>query len=48
MVPGFCDWTTKSIWAFFGLAPAVMFVTVMWWNRVLRKKVRRPSQFKAL
>jgi uncharacterized iron-regulated membrane protein len=48
--PGFCDWTTKSIWALFGLAPAVMFVTgaLMWWNRVLRKKLRRPSQFKAL
>src|SRR5262249_37304104 len=46
--PGFCDWTTKSIWALFGLAPAVMFVSgaVMWWNRVLRKKLRRPSQFK--
>jgi uncharacterized iron-regulated membrane protein len=39
--PGFCDSTTKSIWAFFGLAPAAMFVTgaMMWWNRVVRKKV---------
>ena len=36
--PGLCDQTTKAIWAFFGLAPAAMFVTgaIMWWNRVLR------------
>jgi len=40
--PGICDQTTKFVWALFGLAPAVMFVTgaVMWWNRVLRKKIR--------
>lgn len=40
--PGVCDQTTKLAWAFFGLAPAVMFVTgvVMWWNRVVRKRVR--------
>jgi uncharacterized iron-regulated membrane protein len=40
--PGVCDQTTKFAWAFFGLAPAVMFVTgiVMWWNRVLRKRLR--------
>jgi uncharacterized iron-regulated membrane protein len=39
---GLCDWTTKSVWALLGLAPAVMFVTgaVMWWNRVLRTKIR--------
>jgi hypothetical protein len=39
--PGLCDQTMKLIWAVFGLAPAVMFVTgaVMWWNRVLRKKI---------
>jgi uncharacterized iron-regulated membrane protein len=43
--PGFCDQATKLIWAVFGLAPAVMFVsgTVMWWNRVVRKKLKRIS-----
>ena len=43
---GLCDWTTKLIWAVFGLAPAGMFVTgaVMWWNRVVRKRVRRTSR----
>ena len=43
--PGLCDQTTKLIWALAGLAPAAMFVTgtVMWWNRVLRKKFRRSS-----
>jgi uncharacterized iron-regulated membrane protein len=41
--PGLCDQSTKLAWAFFGLAPAVMFVTgaVMWWNRVVRSSVRR-------
>lgn len=36
--PGLCDQTTKAVWAIFGLAPAVMFVTgaILWWNRVLR------------
>ncbi|MGE3176219.1 MAG: PepSY-associated TM helix domain-containing protein [Vicinamibacterales bacterium] len=36
--PGFCDQATKAVWALFGLAPAVLFVTgtTMWWNRVLR------------
>jgi uncharacterized iron-regulated membrane protein len=44
--PGLCDQTTKFVWAFFGLAPAAMFVTgvVMWWNRVVRKKFKRKSQ----
>jgi uncharacterized iron-regulated membrane protein len=34
---------TKFVWAVFGLAPAVMFVTgvMMWWNRVVRKKLSR-------
>ena len=50
--PGLCDQTTKAVWAFFGLAPAAMFVTgaMMWWNRVLRprrqtlaRRSRRPS-----
>ena len=42
--PGVCDQTMKAIWAAFGMAPAVMFVTgaIMWWNRVLRP--RRPAQ----
>ncbi len=41
--PGLCDATTKLIWAVVGLAPAGMFVTgaMMWWNRVVRKKLRR-------
>jgi uncharacterized iron-regulated membrane protein len=39
---GLCDWTTKSVWALLGLAPAAMFMTgaVMWWNRVVRTKGR--------
>jgi uncharacterized iron-regulated membrane protein len=41
--PGFCDQTTKAVWAFFGLAPAVMLVTgaMMWWSRVLRRWMAR-------
>ena len=41
--PGLCDQATKFVWALFGLAPAAMFITgtVMWWNRVVRKKVQR-------
>ena len=41
--PGLCDQTMKLIWAVFGLAPAAMFVTgaVMWWNRVVRRKLRK-------
>ena len=41
--PGFCDSATKLIWALAGLAPAAMFLTgsVMWWNRVIRKKRMR-------
>jgi uncharacterized iron-regulated membrane protein len=44
--PGICDMTTKLIWAVLGLAPAAMFVTgaVMWWNRVVRKKLRQTSR----
>lgn len=36
--PGLCDQVTKAVWATFGLAPAVLFVTgtTMWWHRVLR------------
>jgi uncharacterized iron-regulated membrane protein len=45
--PGLCDQTTKAIWAIFGLAPAVMFVTgaILWCSRVLRPRLagaRRP------
>ena len=40
--PGLCDATTKLTWAIIGLAPAAMFVTgaMMWWGRVVRKKLR--------
>jgi uncharacterized iron-regulated membrane protein len=40
--PGLCDQATKAAWAFFGLAPAAMFVTgaLMWWIRVLRPRLR--------
>jgi uncharacterized iron-regulated membrane protein len=39
--PGLCDQATKAVWAVAGLAPAVLFVTgsVMWWNRVVRKRI---------
>ncbi|MGA2880566.1 MAG: PepSY-associated TM helix domain-containing protein [Bryobacteraceae bacterium] len=48
--PGLCDATMKLLWAVFGLTPALMFVTgaVMWWNRVVRKKLRRSSQTKTM
>jgi uncharacterized iron-regulated membrane protein len=41
--PGFCDQATKATWAFFGIAPAVLFVTgaILWWNRVLRPRMVR-------
>src|SRR6516162_494308 len=44
--PGLCDKATKLVWTLAGLAPALMFVTgvVMWWNRVVRKRFRRPSE----
>jgi uncharacterized iron-regulated membrane protein len=40
----FGGWSTKILWAAFGLAPAALFVTgaVMWWNRVLRHQERCP------
>jgi uncharacterized iron-regulated membrane protein len=40
--PGLCDQMTKAVWAFFGLAPAVLAVTgaIVWWNRMRRP---RPS-----
>jgi uncharacterized iron-regulated membrane protein len=39
--PGLCDAATKFIWAVAGLTPAAMFVTgaMMWWNRVVRKRL---------
>jgi len=39
--PGLCDQATKAVWAFFGIAPAAMFVTgaIMWWNRIRRPRV---------
>jgi uncharacterized iron-regulated membrane protein len=48
--PGLCDFTVKLIWAVFGLAPAAMFVTgaVMWWNRVVRKKLGRSLPAKTM
>jgi uncharacterized iron-regulated membrane protein len=41
--PGLCDQATKATWAVFGMAPAAMFITgtIMWWNRVLRRWLRR-------
>jgi uncharacterized iron-regulated membrane protein len=41
--PGLCDQMTKAVWALFGLAPALMFVTgaIMWWNRVLHPRLER-------
>ena len=41
--PGLCDQATKAVWATLGLAPAVMFVSgaLMWWNRVLRRWLRK-------
>ena len=38
------NWSTEALWTIVGLVPAVSAVTgaLMWWNRVLRKKFRRP------
>jgi uncharacterized iron-regulated membrane protein len=40
--PGWGPWL-KAAWAAIGLVPAVMFVTgtLMWWNRVVRKRAAR-------
>lgn len=48
--PGLCDQTTKAIWAIFGMAPAVMFVTggILWWNRVLRPRMATPGRNQAV
>lgn len=39
--PGLCDQVTKFAWALAGLAPALLAVTgtLVWWNRVLRRRV---------
>jgi hypothetical protein len=44
------DMATKLTWAVAGLAPAGMFVTgaLMWWNRVVRKKLSRQTQAKTM
>ncbi len=48
--PGLCDQTTKAVWAVLGIAPAAMFVTgtIMWWNRVLRRRLRKDPQRRGL
>jgi uncharacterized iron-regulated membrane protein len=40
----FGGWPVKILWAVLGVAPALLFVTgvLMWWNRVVRKKLARP------
>jgi uncharacterized iron-regulated membrane protein len=47
--PGICDQATKAVWAIFGLAPAVMFVTggMLWWNRVLRPRMESARRARA-
>jgi len=44
--PGVCDQSVKAVWAVFGLAPAAMFATgvVVWWNRVVRRALRRRAR----
>jgi uncharacterized iron-regulated membrane protein len=39
-------WFAELAWTFLGMAPAVLFVTGawMWWNRVLRRKLRSAVQ----
>jgi uncharacterized iron-regulated membrane protein len=40
------NWFTEALWTMLGLVPAVSALTgaLMWWNRVLRKKFRRPHR----
>ncbi len=42
---GWCDSTSKLIWAVAGLMPPIMFVTgaLMWWNRVIRPGMQESS-----
>lgn len=37
------DWFTEALWTILGLVPAISAGTgaLMWWNRVLRKRLRR-------
>ena len=37
---GFCNSTTKAIWAFAGLVPLALLITggLMWWSRVVRRQ----------
>jgi uncharacterized iron-regulated membrane protein len=39
-----CNSIFKAVWAIFGMAPVVLFVSgaVMWWNRVLRRATLEP------
>jgi uncharacterized iron-regulated membrane protein len=48
--PGLCDQATKAVWAIFGIAPAVLFVTgaIMWWNRVVQRRRRALTRATAL
>jgi uncharacterized iron-regulated membrane protein len=48
--PGLCDMAIKLTWAVAGLAPAFMFVTgaVMWWTRVVRRRLRGTSEVRAI
>lgn len=41
--PGLCDQVTKLVWAVVGLSPTILFATgtVMWWNRAVRKKLKK-------
>ncbi|HEY3516127.1 MAG TPA: PepSY-associated TM helix domain-containing protein, partial [Gammaproteobacteria bacterium] len=38
----FGGWPVKILWAVLGLAPPLLFVTgaLMWWTRVVRRKLR--------
>jgi uncharacterized iron-regulated membrane protein len=43
---GRIGWFTRALWTILGLVPAILFVTgvLMWWERVLRKRFRRPYE----
>lgn len=38
-------WSMKALWTALGLIPLVLFITasIMWWNRVLRPALQRPT-----
>jgi uncharacterized iron-regulated membrane protein len=48
--PGVCDQATKAVWAFFGLAPALLAVTgaIVWWNRLRRPRSVRVRRVELL